>query len=434
MVQQSPLDAGASSHAPSANPSSWSKPSAPGSSGRGRKGGLAVYYETRGAGHVKGAETDFIITTSLPSPPAPSPETSLRPHISTLLYATTTDTLNDITAAQKGLPLRHGLIRKHGRIRMLTTHRDAHIYLFPHWVMDWVAQNERFDSISEDVVGWWAKAGWQDGLAQKLHLGAQGVRSNADALREGFEDGGAANRTGGGAGRSAWKGGVEIDLASMSSTHTSELAKADGDKTETETTAPPKMLAYIHPTPANDPNATPPKPSSLIRRVDTPSLLLSTSLHIASLSPPLPSSSFSSSSPSASSPLAHASSISPSATIAPHTTIHESSTLIGPNTEVAKHCTIKACSIGSNCVIEAGAKLTGCLLMDGAVIKEKAVLQGCILGRRSEVGKGAHLEDCQVPEQYAVPGGREAKGEIFSVGLEDDGEGGDDDDEEGKVA
>ena len=59
--------------------------------------------------------------------------------------------------------------------------------------------------------------------------------------------------------------------------------------------------------------------------------------------------------------------------------------------------------------------------MDGVVIKEKATLSGCILGRRSEVGSRAVLEVCQVPEQYAVPEGREAKGEIFSVGLEDDG-------------
>ena len=53
---------------------------------------------------------------------------------------------------------------------MLSSHRDAHIYVFPTWVMDMINQNEHFDSIGEDVVGWWAKAGWQEGLADKLGL------------------------------------------------------------------------------------------------------------------------------------------------------------------------------------------------------------------------------------------------------------------------
>ena len=441
MVQQSLLSGGGSGVPAKAGP---------GSVGQGSKGGLAVYFETRSADQVKGAETDFIITTSLPPPPAPSPETSLRPHISTLLYATTTDTLNDITAAQGRLPLRHGLIRKHGRIRMLATHRDAHIYLFPRWVLEWVARNERFDSISEDVVGWWAKAGWQDGLAEKLHLGAGGVKSTADALREGFKDRNDPN----GHNRQGAGGEVTIDLASMSSTQTSFLTKTDDDDDDDDddnddavvngdnstksgrAPDPPQMLAYIHPTTTNPKitNTTFSTPTNLIRRVDTPDLLLTTTLYIASLPPSSSPSSTSSPSPAPISPLAHTTNISPSATIAPHTTIHEPSTLIGPNTAVAKHCTIKASSIGSNCVIEAGAKLTRCLLMDGVVIREKAVLQGCILGRRSEAGKGASLDGCQVPEQYAVPDGREAKGEIFSVGLEGGGEDGEDGDLEMDVA
>ena len=379
-----------------------------------RRGGLGVYYETRGSDHVKGAETDFVITSALSSPPAPSPKSSLRPCISKLLYETTTDTLKDITEAQKVLPLRHGMIRKNGHIRMLTTHRDAHIYFLPHWVLEWVRQNERFDSISEDVVGWWAKAGWQDGLAEKLHLGAAGNRSTADTLREGYEEG-MAGGNGDAKGQRS-----EIDLASMSSTYTTALPRNDAEvegHEESQSTSPPHFLAYIHPTASSSTAQSPSSTSTpLIRRVDTPHLLLTTSLYIATLPP--------------TSPLAHTSHVSPAATIAPHTTVHELSTLIGANTSVAKHCTIKSCSIGSNCVIEAGVKLTGCLLMDGVVVKEKAVLRGTILGRRSKVGLVAKLDGCQVPEGYAVPDGREAKGEVFAVGLEDDG-GNDEQDEEG---
>ncbi|KAH8600579.1 nucleotide-diphospho-sugar transferase [Bisporella sp. PMI_857] len=71
---------------------------------------------------------------------------------------------------KKSLPLRHSLLRAHPRLKMLSSHRDAHIYFFPAWILDLINQNEELESIGEDVLGWWAKAGWQEGLSQKLHL------------------------------------------------------------------------------------------------------------------------------------------------------------------------------------------------------------------------------------------------------------------------
>ncbi|KAL8945940.1 MAG: hypothetical protein Q9222_007592, partial [Ikaeria aurantiellina] len=133
-------------------------------------GGLGVWFPTKGENAVKGEETDFLMTASLPDATVnPSPD-SLRPHLSQVVYSTSTDTLNDITETKKSFPVRHGLLRKHGRIRMLTTTRDAHIYFFPYWVLDFINDNPKFDTIGEDIVGWWAKATWQDGLVPKLGL------------------------------------------------------------------------------------------------------------------------------------------------------------------------------------------------------------------------------------------------------------------------
>ena len=371
----------------------------------GRRGGLGVWFETKGEDSTKGTETDFVITTSLPQPSSSPPESSVRPHISKLLYSTTTDTLRDITSENKGFPIRHGLIRKHGKIKMLTTHRDAHIYLFPYWVLDMIKRNELFDSISEDVVGWWAKAGWQDGLAEKLHLREIFDRTSSSDANEG-ESG------------SHTSGNIEdeIDLASMSSTHTSILRSSatksnPTTKTDTMPLSIPPMLLYIHP-------FTPLTP--LIRRVDNPHLLLHTSLYLATLPPthdPPPD--------SKPSPLSHKEKISTSPTlIAEKTNIHAPTTLVAPNTTIATHAVIKTSVIGANCVIEAGVRLTGCLLMDGVTIGEKAVLQGCIVGRRAVVGKGANLKECEVQEGFKVPEGTEDKGQKFMVfeGLEEDGE------------
>ncbi|KAL8686152.1 MAG: hypothetical protein Q9218_007309 [Villophora microphyllina] len=115
-------------------------------------GALGVWYPTKGEHAVKGEETNFLITAKVSPAVVPPYGDSLRPNLSKLVYATTTDTLNDITEDKKCFPIRHGLLRKHGRIRMLTTTRDAHIYLFPYWVLDFINHNPSFDSIGEDIV------------------------------------------------------------------------------------------------------------------------------------------------------------------------------------------------------------------------------------------------------------------------------------------
>ncbi|KAL9024668.1 MAG: hypothetical protein Q9196_006342, partial [Gyalolechia fulgens] len=133
-------------------------------------GGLGVWFPTKGEHAVKGEETNFLMTAQLPHATVSPASDSLRPHLSQLVFSSTTDTLGDITESKKAFPVRHGLIRKYGRIRMLTTTRDAHIYLLPYWILDFLNQNPTFDSISEDLIGWWAKATWQPGLIPKLGL------------------------------------------------------------------------------------------------------------------------------------------------------------------------------------------------------------------------------------------------------------------------
>ena len=387
----------------------------------GRRGGLGIWFQTKGESSVKGEETDFVITASLPQPSVSPPDGSIRSHMFRVAYATTTDTLGDITEEKEAFPIRYGMIRQHGKIRMLTTHRDAHAYFFPYWVLDFIKRNEKFDSISEDVVGWWAKAGWQNGLAQKL--GAREILGSTDDTGRG-ETGSSPNDT----------IEDEIDLASLSTTHTSTLhAKPSNSASVTSplpaepklealpaTTKLPPMLAYVHPSS--------PSPTPLIRRVDTSAILLSTSLYIAALqrtnttAPP--------------SPHLHPSPYGTPISIAPQTTITNSDCLLGSNTTVETHAVIKATVIGANCHIKKGARLTRCLLMDEVVIGEKAQLIGCIVGKWARVEGACVLAECEVQPRYVVNEGTEAKGEKFMIsGLddlaneeiaEDDKEGGDD--------
>ena len=372
----------------------------------GRRGGMGVWYQAKTENSAKGAETDFIITTALPSPVSSSPSTSLRPHLSKLLYATTTDTLRDITAEQKHFPIRHGLIRKHGRIRMLTTHRDAHLYIFPHWMLDLISRNERFDSISEDVVGSWAKSSWQDGLAVKLGLRAIIDGTSTKDLRKDGESG------------SQSSGLIEddIDLASLSTTHPSVLpsrSPADPHTSPSKPSPIPPIIAYVHPSPGPTP-AVPSAP--LLLRVDTPALLLRTSLHLATLSPTTHA-------------FSHAEKTATPSLIAPQTSIHAATTLLDINVTVASRAVIKESVLGSSCAVGAGARILQSVLMEEVDIGERAVLTGCVVGRRARVGKGAVLTDCEVQGGFIVEEGTEAKNEKFMAfeGMDEE-DGGEQDD------
>src|ERR1700710_3029364 len=70
----------------------------------GRRGGLGVWYETKGETIIKGEETDFIATSPIEPGPVPPSKSSLLNNISKLVYSVPTDTLNDITEEKKSLP------------------------------------------------------------------------------------------------------------------------------------------------------------------------------------------------------------------------------------------------------------------------------------------------------------------------------------------
>ena len=344
----------------------------------GRRGGLSVYYETKGETVIKGEETDFIATSPLERGPVPPSKTSLLNHVSSLVYSVPTDTLKDITEDSKSLPIRHSLIRAHSRIRMLGTHRDAHIYIFPAWVLDMINKNEHMDSIGEDVIGWWAKAGWQDGLGDKLGLREIFEPRQSNETEDNLLDQPPEHDN--------------VDFGALSTTWTTDL-KATLPSNKKSTLVIPPILAYLHPKP------TPDKPSLLIRRVDNAPLLLATSLALAKLE------AIDTIGRDACSPFAHASKVAYPAGIASRTTVTKIDSLLAENVTVEEKSSIKECVIGANCQIKQGAKLLRCVLMDGVVVGKGCKLTGCILGKRSEIGDESVLVDCEVQENLLVEPG-----------------------------
>lgn len=334
-------------------------------------GGLGVWYETKTQNPVKGEEKDFIATTPLPRASAIPPEGSLLPHVSRLVSSMPASTLSERMEDRAGLPVRHGLTRAHPRLRMLTTLRDAHIYIFPRWVVDFAAKNDRFDSIGEDVTGWWAKAGWEKGLADKLRLDE--VFAELDAANNRRPSAAADPHASGTATPSA-DGHLELS------------------DTRIDAKAIPPILAYIHP---NEPSA------PIIRRVDTARLLLSVTLQLAKLP------SVEEAGAEGASPFAHARKVAYPEGVKSRTTISKADSLIADHVMVEEKTSVKETVVGSHCQLKEGAKLLQCVVMDGAVIGKGCKLTRCILGRRCVIGDGSVLTDCEVQENLLVEGGSE---------------------------
>ena len=381
-----------------------------------KKGGLAFFYPTQGLEGVstKKDETDFLATISLPSPHVPPPAGSLRSGIEEVMLSMPTDTLNDKLEDEEFLLMRQSLVQKHVKVRMRTKWRDGHVYIFPKWIKDFVRVNEDFESVSEDVLGWWAKARWQgDELARKLRLPevlGDGKHSSEDGEED--EDG-----TDG------------VDVLSMSSTTTLKPVQRPNGKTfasRVAASAPskaaltvPLLLAYVQP-----------KPDLLIRRVDTSAQLLTISLHLAKQAA------------SSDHPLSHAQKVHPTAKLEQQARVSEADSLIAENVHLGFRSNVKESVIGATCEIGKNVRLTRCLLMEGVVVGDGVVMVGCIVGRRAKIeglkaaegvegeiggggkkGKGktkskddedderTKLTDCEIAPGFVVEAGTEAKGE-----------------------
>lgn len=447
-----------------------------GAEGSGRRGGLSIWYNTSNREEsVKKEECDFMCTVGLDSyHQTPLQKISDLPdgRLRKLVWTTPMSEVLEQAEEDRSWKIRQSLLRRYGAVKCMTQYRDSHIYFFPHWVKQFAAQNEEFESVSEDLVGTWAKSEWRK-PSYRTQLGAQELfRSHNRTSSMNEND---INP------RSDTPIEDEIDLLSLSSTqvtrHTPNVSKpkqqdaplnlasrvqqphqqqsnmedsmisSTTDNTD-DTSDPndplsstnsipylPPILSYILP-------STPTAP--LLRRIDTTPLLLSTSLLLARLpaqdTQPQPND------PSSNNPslLSHPTKIHPTSQPPPTTRVTISKdTLIAPNTTLSQHVSIQNSCIGSNCTIGVGARIQGCVVMDGAVVGEKCVLSGSVVGKRVVLGKGVSLKDCEVQDGMVIGDGVEGKGEKFLVGGfeegveeggdmygEGSGDGGEDEDEE----
>jgi len=98
-------------------------------------------------------------------------------------------------------------------------------------------------------------------------------------------------------------------------------------------------------------------------------------------------------------------------------------TIFGDKVQVGKGCTIKYCTIGSNCRIGDHCVLDHCLLLDGVTIEEGTQLENTIVSFKSTVGSLCKLTQCVVAFEQNVPPGTESRNATFdeTIGIKEFG-------------
>lgn len=361
-----------------------------GDADEGRRGGLGVWYETRGEGAVKGQETDFVALAPMGNAARAGKvgDSSAAGSLSQLLFTTPGDQMKGDGGAAPEVGLRDGLVRKHPNLQLFATKRDSGIYFFPHWVLRFIERNPKLNSIREDVLPWWSKSCWQNqrlaerlGLLEILQGSAEGGDDDSeDGISERYEVGGmSSTRKRNPSTLSSNEGAEHLFASRVPGTAKEAMAIAAAAPRSKARVKIPSITAYL-----------PSAPTAFIRRVDTVHLYLFTSLHLAKSDPSVPSTQIK---------------IDPSASIDPKAKVTSFDCLIADKVSIGEKALIKRSVLGSGVSIGKGVRLTGCVLMDGASVAEGAKLEGCTIGRKAIVGVKANLKDCEVAEGFIVEEG-----------------------------
>lgn len=375
---------------------------------KGRHGGLTVYYKTADKTEsTKSEVTDFVAIAPLTHDeaaviPPTDPETAaIRFKLSKLLLSIPMATVKEKMDGDQALVLRHSLLQTHARISLLTTFRDAHLYIFPRWVRELVRGQQRLQSISDDLIGNWAKSGWQDGLGENLGLTRMIQYSTVNLEESSFDSSIDAKYI-----------DPRIDLQRLSTTksalntlppkyiHDPKSLKAEKNPPPATPADLPQLLTHIHRGP------------QLLRRIENPSTLLSTSLLLAKLP------SIEEVGRQSCSPFAHARKISSPELIADRSMVTARDCLLGDHVTIESTAVVKESCIGSNCHVHRGARIIRCVVMEGAVIEARVQLTGCVIGKRARIARGCILWDCEVQDCNIVPAkvdGRDQKFMVFEA-------------------
>ena len=229
----------------------------------------------------------------------------------------------------------------------LTTNlKDAHIYIFKRWIVDFISRNQKFSSIRTDLLPVLAKMQWQSNLRKR-----EGIDESTSLLVVSLM---------------IVLSGVQV--SNESSSH----HEPDQMPINLKVGSPVSVSLYIT------------SPSQYTVRANSIPAYVLLNHHHALLAPE---------------PKKHPSSKAGSKTSVGQDSLVAENCVIGERVQIRKSVVAPNVNIGSRTTIR------GCVIMQGVEIGENVKLEGCVICMEAKIGSKVSLTECNVGAGYKVDEG-----------------------------
>lgn len=252
---------------------------------------------------------------------------------------------------EENLPFQLNLLKKHGKIKLMSKLLDSHLYVINHWVIDYLASEQSISTIKGELL--------PDIISKqnskKNHQHAKIVAdSEKDIYKYAKEDELALNIR---------QISLYNDNDNMSDTYYNDIIRC---------------YAYIA-----EGQEFAVRANTLFEYYKINKEIIQKFSNLTKLN-------------------GDVTAISPSAEIL-STQFDRTSCTVGEHCKIAEKTSIKNSIIGSKCNIKNKTRITDCIIMNGVMIGENCVITNCILCNDVAVGDNCTIKDCIVGSNYMVP-------------------------------
>ncbi|KAJ1972197.1 Translation initiation factor eIF-2B subunit gamma [Dimargaris xerosporica] len=256
------------------------------------------------------------------------------------------------------LSIPRSLLRQFNRVNLVTSLRDAHIYVCRHWVLDLLAQDKELISFQRDVLPLLVKAQYRASVRDRYGIPRLMAAAAAES-RNRFSQSVAEWST-------TWKEGEKEDPLNPHQLRCHVFIDRD----------------------------------QFTGRADTIPNYCDVNKQLAK----------------------HASAvdsrISATADVNPRSQVGSDS-MVGKETKMDERCSVKKSVIGAHCVIGKYVKIVNSVLMDYVTVEDGAKLDGCVICTNAKVLSKAQLKDCEISAGLVIDPNTQAKNERIVSTLVD---------------
>jgi len=257
----------------------------------------------------------------------------------------------DYDSSEDELSLRMSMLWRFPRVKLHINLRDAHLYIFKHWVLDVIKENEKISSIRQDLVPLIVKCQYQRKLVEIENMGKYASKEDpldtALSLSTVYDDFDEKLLNEHDPYKSNFKSNIKVNT----------FVYRGGYCCRANTIA-----NY------NEMNRLTSKQGLNIRRVAE------------------------------------------TADVTQKSQIGNDS-IVGEYTKIAEKSSVKRSIIGAHCVIGKNVKIANSIIMDHVVLEDSVKLDGCIVCNNAKVLEGSSLTKCEVAGGYIVERKTEENGQ-----------------------